>query len=77
MIKGVGIVERLLIRACDEGFPVNIIYSDKDSNISKRSIIVKAVNDKYLKAFCLTKRQARIFKIESILAVDVIRKTAS
>lgn len=70
-------MKRIMERACEDKFPVNIIYCDKDNKISKRSIIVKAVNDKYIKAFCLTKKQARIFKIESILAVDVIRKTAS
>ncbi|MBS4191726.1 WYL domain-containing protein [Bacillus sp. FJAT-49705] len=70
-------MNRLLVRAYEEGFPIEIIYCNKDNEFSKRTILVKAINDSYVKAFCLTKKQARIFKTESILAVDKIRKTAS
>lgn len=59
----------LLNQSLDEGFPIEIIYQSKNNTFSKRLILVRAINDSYIKAFCLTKRQARIFKIDSILAV--------
>jgi len=67
----------LLERACKERFAVEIIYIDKENKFSKRRILVKAINEKFIRAYCLTRKQARIFKINTILAVDVIRKTAS
>ncbi|KAB2331568.1 WYL domain-containing protein [Cytobacillus depressus] len=70
-------MNRLLARAYEEKFLVEIIYCNKDNVFSKRSILVKAVNDNYVIAYCLTKKQTRIFKLEAILAVDKIRKTAS
>lgn len=66
-------MNQLLKFSKDEGTAVEIIYLSKNNLFSKRSIIVKGVNESYIKAFCLTKRQARIFKIESILAVSPIR----
>lgn len=60
----------LVNSSLNKGIPIQIIYQNKSSVFSKRPIIVKAVNDSYIKAFCLTKRQMRIFKIDSILAVS-------
>ncbi|QED48172.1 hypothetical protein [Cytobacillus dafuensis] len=70
-------MNRLLVSAFEEGFPVEIIYCNRDNKFSKRTILVKGINENYIKAFCMTKKQARIFKLESILAVARIRKTAS
>jgi hypothetical protein len=67
-------MKRLLNRSLNEGIAIEIIYQGKDNTFSKRSILVRAITERYIKAFCLTKRQARIFKIESILAVAPIRK---
>ncbi|KAB2337668.1 WYL domain-containing protein [Cytobacillus depressus] len=67
-------MNRLLIRACEEKFPVEIIYCNKDNVFSKRTISVRAINDSYIKAFCLIKKQTRIFRVESILAVALLKQ---
>ncbi|MBB6446431.1 WYL domain-containing protein [Bacillus benzoevorans] len=67
-------MQNLLKRSLDESFPVEIIYQSKGNEFSKRRILVKAINETYLKAYCYKKKQARIFKIESILAVATIKE---
>jgi predicted DNA-binding transcriptional regulator YafY len=52
---------------------IEIIYQGKDHSFSKRKIIVKGINENYIKAFCLTRKQTRIFRIESILAVASVK----
>lgn len=64
----------LLNQSLNESVPVTIIYLSKDNSLSKRVILVKAKNDSYIRAFCYTKRQVRIFKIDSILAVEPIKR---
>jgi predicted DNA-binding transcriptional regulator YafY len=54
--------------------PIEIIYQGKNNQFTKRAIVVKAINDSYIKAYCLIKRQPRIFKIDSILAVAPIKR---
>lgn len=63
----------LLKKSLEEALPVEIIYQGRDSEFTKRTIVVKGINDTYIKAFCLTKRKPRIFKIDSILAVSPVR----
>ncbi|WP_445506400.1 WYL domain-containing protein [Niallia sp. 03190] len=50
---------------------IEIIYESKN-NFTKRTILVKEVNRTYIKAYCLTKKQPRIFKIDSFLAASFV-----
>ena len=59
----------LLNQSFSESKAIEIIYQNKDNVFSKRHIIVKAINESYIKAYCLSKKQTRIFKIDAILAV--------
>jgi len=59
-----------LERAWKENKPIEIIYIKKDNSVSQRSIIVNAVNDTYINAYCLIKKQPRVFKVDSILAAS-------
>ena len=68
-------MNHLLKNSLNAGIPVQIIYQSKDNAFSKRKIIVKSMNERYIKAFCLTKQQVRIFRIDAILAVGQIRKS--
>lgn len=67
-------MNQLLNRSLNEGIAVEIIYLGKNNSFSKRNILVRAINDSYIKAFCLSKKQARIFKVESILAVAPVKR---
>lgn len=66
-------MNRLLQQSFKESTAVEIIYQSKDNTFTQRTILVKDINQKYLKAFCFTKRQLRIFKVDSILAVSPVK----
>ncbi|MEK4442357.1 WYL domain-containing protein [Niallia sp. FSL K6-0077] len=57
-----------LERAFVEGKPIEIIYLKNDNSVSQRSILINGVTETYIKAYCLAKKQPRIFKVDSILA---------
>lgn len=63
-----------LERAFVEGKPIEIIYIKKDNSVSQRSILVYGVTETYIKAYCLAKKQPRIFKVDSILATSFKRE---
>ena len=67
-------MKHLLKRSFEESFPIEIIYQSKDQQITKRTILVKAINETYIKAYCFSKKQVRIFRINSILAAATERK---
>ncbi|WP_445505763.1 WYL domain-containing protein [Niallia sp. 03091] len=62
-----------LEKALRDNRPIEIIYENKNV-FTKRVILVKEINETYIKAFCLTKRQPRIFKIDSILAASFVER---
>ncbi|MGG0718652.1 WYL domain-containing protein [Robertmurraya massiliosenegalensis] len=66
----------LLNQSLNESIPVTIIYQSKDNSFSKRTVLVKSRNETYIRAYCYTKRQIRIFKIDSILAVEPMKRRA-
>jgi len=66
-------MRHLLNQSLKEVKPVEIIYQSKDLSFSKRRILVKAINEKYVKGFCFKKRQIRTFNLDSILAVAPIK----
>lgn len=59
-----------LQKAWKEKRPIEIIYVKKDSTVSQRSILVYGLTDTYIKAYCLKKKQPRIFKMDAILAAS-------
>ena len=68
-------MKRQLERACVEKRPIEIIYMKKDGSISQRIIMVFEINNTYIKAYCSKKKQPRIFKIDSILAVSFAKNS--
>lgn len=65
-----------LEKAWIEKRPIEIIYMKKDDSISQRTVLVYGVTDTYIKAYCLRKKQPRIFKVDSILASSFELKSA-
>lgn len=63
-------------RAVESKSAIQIIYIDSNNLISQRTIRVLAVTESYIKAYCYTKKQFRIFKIENVLSADYIKHGA-
>ncbi|MGE7129555.1 transcriptional regulator [Lysinibacillus xylanilyticus] len=58
-----------LIKAMQRNQFLNMMYMDKDGNVSKRRIkVIKIVGDSF-QAFCFTRQAKRTFMIDSVLAV--------
>ena len=53
------------------GRRVEIIYIDRNKRISQRRIEVVSVKNGHLRAYCLVQQALRLFRIDSILAVNV------
>lgn len=58
------------------GRTVQIIYNDRNRNISIRTIQIRAVKGGKVKAFCLTANAPRIFNIENIIDVELVNEHA-
>ncbi len=48
---------------------LEMIYLADNQQISQRKLIVMEVNDKYIRAYCLLRKEVRTFKRENILAI--------
>ncbi|QCJ41796.1 hypothetical protein FAY30_07790 [Bacillus sp. S3] len=62
-------MDGLLIRSIEEHLPLEMIYLANNQELSQRKLIVKEVNDDYIRAYCLSRKQMRTFKRENILSI--------
>jgi predicted DNA-binding transcriptional regulator YafY len=62
-------MDRLLLRSLEENIPLEMIYLSRDQQISQRKLLVKEVNDEYIRAYCLLRKQIRTFRRENILSL--------
>jgi predicted DNA-binding transcriptional regulator YafY len=62
-------MEGLFIRSIEENIPLEMIYLGENQELSQRRLIVKEVNDEYIRAYCLLRKQMRTFKRENILSI--------
>ena len=67
--KGVIHMDGLFMRSIEENIPLEMIYLADNQELSQRKLIVKEVNDEYIRAFCLLRKQMRTFKRENILSI--------
>ncbi|MFJ5625463.1 hypothetical protein ACIQD3_22800 [Peribacillus loiseleuriae] len=58
----------LLITSFEKQIPVEIMYMNNKGVITDRLIIVKEIEDNFIRAYCLKKRQPRIFIKANILS---------
>ncbi|CAI6232294.1 hypothetical protein NRS6131_01365 [Bacillus subtilis] len=63
-------MESILKRSLTEKTALDMIYMRNDGLITKRSIIVRQINQSYIRAYCFTSRQTKTFTFENILAVS-------
>lgn len=58
----------LLLTSKEEKMPIEIMYISNKGEISHRTILVKDIQPDYIKGYCLTKKQPRLFKRSNILS---------
>lgn len=73
VIKGVDIMNGLLKTSREDKIPIEVMYISNKGEISHRTIIVKEIQNKYIKAYCFTKQQPRIFNLSNILSTGKLR----
>ena len=62
-------MDGFLLRSIEENIPIEMIYLSKGQQISQRKLLVKEVNDEYIRAYCLLRNQIRTFRRENILSI--------
>jgi predicted DNA-binding transcriptional regulator YafY len=62
-------MDGLLLRSIEENIPLEMIYLSEDQQISQRKLLVKEVNDDYIRAYCMLRKQIRTFRRENILSL--------
>ena len=62
-------MDGLLLRSIEENIPLEMIYLSSNQQISQRKLLVKEVNDEYIRAYCLLRKQIRTFRRENILSL--------
>ncbi|HBZ09095.1 MAG TPA: hypothetical protein DEO65_04295 [Bacillus bacterium] len=67
-------MKSLLMRAVESKQSLELIYINRDNQLSQRIIKVIAVTDSAVKAYCYQKRQFRTFNLNYILSVDSVRQ---
>jgi predicted DNA-binding transcriptional regulator YafY len=58
------------------GRTVQIIYNDRNRNISIRTIHVRSIRDGRVKAYCYTANAPRVFSMSNIIDVELIKQNA-
>ena len=62
-------MDGLFIRSIEENRPLEMIYLAGNQELSQRRLLVKEVNDEYIRAYCLLRKQMRTFKRKNILSI--------
>lgn len=62
-------MDGLFLRSIEENMPLEMIYLSEDNQISQRKLLVKEINDEYIRAYCLLRKQVRTFKRDNILSI--------
>ena len=61
----------------EEKKPILIMYMTEDRVITDRSIIVRKINEDYIRAYCFKRQQVRTFKRSNILAAEKLKQRKS
>ena len=60
-----------LVRSLNEQIPVDIIYMSNHHIFTKRRILVKSMDEHYIRAYCYKRKLYRTFKKEQILSTQL------
>lgn len=64
----------LLEKSKNQQMPIEMIYLSEKGFLTQRTIIVNEVNEHYIKAYCFSKQQLRIFKTGNILSAAIQKR---
>ena len=64
----------LFILLFEKQIPVEIMYMNNKGVMTDRLIIVKGIEEKFIRAYCLKKKQPRIFILANILSAAKPRR---
>lgn len=64
----------LLEKSKIQQMPIEMIYLSEKGFLTQRTIIVKEVNEHYIKVYCFSKQQIRIFKTGNILSAAIQKR---
>jgi len=67
-------MKMLLLRAVETGEKLEMIYMSATGDLTQRVIKVASVNDDSVLAYCYTRRQSRMFKMNNVLSIMPLRK---
>ncbi|KGA95960.1 hypothetical protein AJ85_07940 [Alkalihalobacillus alcalophilus ATCC 27647 = CGMCC 1.3604] len=67
-------MQRMFRRAINESLLVSIIYINQNQQFSQRTIAVHKMNDTHLIGYCFYRKQKRMFRLNNILAAELILK---
>jgi predicted DNA-binding transcriptional regulator YafY len=59
----------ILYRSMEKNMAIQVIYLSGKNKLTHRKILVKDINGTTVLAYCFTRRQMRIFKLENILSL--------
>lgn len=59
----------ILFRSMEERKPVEIIYMSKNNTFTQRKIFIKELRGSTILAYCLTRKQLRIFNLNNIMSI--------
>lgn len=67
-------VYKMLVKCHRENRAAEIIYLDRNGKTSQRKIYINKLDENKVSAYCMMRKQNRVFAIENILAVMPVRK---
>ncbi|AUS03584.1 hypothetical protein ERIC1_1c34090 [Paenibacillus larvae subsp. larvae DSM 25719] len=56
------------------GSVVEIIYLDRNNQITQRRVRVRSIKGNILQAYCFLAKSPRVFKLENILAINAVNR---
>jgi predicted DNA-binding transcriptional regulator YafY len=62
-------MDGLFLRAIEGNIPLEMIYLSDEQQLTQRKLLVKEVNEEYIRAYCLLRKQIRTFRRENILSI--------
>jgi predicted DNA-binding transcriptional regulator YafY len=68
-VKGGIQMDGFLLWAIEENIPLEMIYLSEDHQLTQRKLLVKEVNDEFIRAYCLLRKQIRTFRRDNILSI--------
>lgn len=68
-------MNRLLIKAMEEQFPLEMIYISSTNKITQRKVLINEVKGSTFRAYCCLRKQTRLFKIDHILSIMPVKSS--